>query len=102
MSYTNGYGGYPPPPFGPYNVFWPGAPVPPTPAKPEENWFKTMMQNAREQEAYAKFMKKYFAEEKKDDKPKSKLSTIDWFMLLCALNSITVPMFIILGVKLFK
>lgn len=93
---TNPYGM---PPWGPYNFFG-GYPTPPPSMPPikDKSPVKQMMDDMKEWQAWEEFQKRF---KKEEPKKTSKLSSIDWFMILCALNSITVPLFIIIGVKIF-
>lgn len=102
MTY-NPYGpwspyGPPPPPYA-----YPQPPVQyPVPTKKEmKSSFKQFLKDVRDWEEFQKSTKK---DEKKEDHhhQKSWLKTADWFMILCLINSITIPAYIILGMKIFK
>lgn len=62
--------------------------------------FKQFLKDVRDWEEFQKSTKK--DEKKTEEHKKSWLKTADWFMILCLINSITIPAYIILGMKVFK
>jgi hypothetical protein len=89
------------PPWSPY-----GAPVPPPmfyppPIQPQQKGRSTLKALLKDWEAWEEFQKKHRKDEKRQER-KSWLHISDWFMLLCVINSFTIPLYIILWVKYLR
>jgi hypothetical protein len=100
---------YPPfgyPPYaGPYPIYPPPMPIM-TPSKMGKSSRREKKRRLKEwleavqEDIHA--LDDYQRKNKKEESKKSKFSTGDWFMILCVINSFTIPAYIIIGMKLFK
>lgn len=106
MNYP-GYGWGPPQgQGGAYPVFIPTTPVQPPPKRGGRGGrfgrkrVLGSLEDLIEGEVYKALRDKFEGPKKDDSKPKSKLNSADWFFILCGINSITIPLFIILGAKI--